>query len=436
MNRHVLVGSGAAALAAAEAIRAAQPGAVITLVTEEPHGFYSRPGLAYFLTGAVPERQLQIRTPAELASLHLDRIHDSATLIRPELHRLRLTSGREVPYDRLLVATGARSLPLDVPGNSLAGIHLLDGLDQAREMVRSARRRKKAVVIGGGSTALEIVEGLHTRGVETHYFLRGERFWSRTLDRDESSLIEARLTAAGIRLHRHTEVARALGRDGRVVAVETTAGAVVPCDLLCVATGVRPRTDLAGVSGLAIDRGVVVNRFLETSAPDVYAAGDVAQVAEGPGSSGALDTLWASACAEGQVAGRNMTGERIAYRRPVPLNVTCLAGLVTTVMGDVGGRDDPDLRTITRGQSECWNVGAGPLHIADRGGRGRIRLCLADKEITGAVVMGDQALAQPLFELVSERTDISSIRHELLQHPDRLVDTLRRFTARKRGQAA
>lgn len=436
MTRHLLVGSGAAALAAAEAIRAAQAGASITLVSEEAHGFYSRPGLAYLLTGAVPERQLQIRTAAEVAALRLERIHERATLIRPEVHRLRLASGREVPYDRLLVATGARSLPLEIPGGSLAGIHLLDGLDQALEFLRSARRRKKAVVVGGGSTALEVVEGLHARGVETHYFLRGERYWSRTLDQDESLLIESRLTAAGIRLHRHTEIARALGQDGRVIAVETTAGAIVPCDLLCVATGVRPRVDLAKASGLAIDRGVVVNQFLETSVPDIYAAGDVAQVAEGPDSPGTLDTLWASACAEGQVAGRNMSGERVAYRRPVPLNVTCLAGLVTTVMGDVGGREDPDLVTITRGQSERWYLGAGPLSIADSGGLGRIRICLSEREITGAVVMGDQELADPLFRLISERTDISPIRHELLQHPERMVATLLRFTALSRGRAA
>jgi 3-phenylpropionate/trans-cinnamate dioxygenase ferredoxin reductase component len=436
MTRHLLVGSGAAALAAAEEIRAADSNASITLVSEESHGFYSRPGLAYLLTGAVPERQLQIRTPAEVSALRLERIADRATLIRPEAHRLRLASGRELPYDRLLVATGARSIPLDVPGGSLAGVYLLDGLDEAVRLARAARRRRRAVVIGGGSTALEIVEGLHTRGVETHYFLRGDRYWSRTLDQQESSLVEARLQAAGVILHRRTEVVRVLEQGGRVAAVETRAGALIPCDLLCVATGVRPRLDLARASGLAIDRGVLVDQFLETSVPDIYAAGDVAQISEGPGAPAVLETLWASACGEGRVAGRNMSGQPMAYRRPVALNVTSLAGLVTTVMGDVGGREDPDLVTITRGQSERWSLGRGSLSITDAAGQGRIRICLSEREITGAVVIGDQTLVAPLLHLIGERADITPIRAEVLQHPDRLVSTVIRLSAELEGRAA
>ena len=434
--RHLLIGSGAAALAAAEAIRRAEPAARLTLVTEEPHGFYSRPGLAYLLTGAVPAAQLQVRTRAEVEALGIERVTDRATLIRPDAQRVVLASGRELPYDRLLLATGARSITPDFPGASLPGIHLLDGLDQTMEILRQARRRTRAVVVGGGSTALEMVEGLHARGVETHYFLRGERFWSRTLDPEESALVEARLAAAGIRLHHRTEVARALERRGRLGGVQTTTGAIVPCELLCVATGVRPRTELARASGIAVDRGVLVDQYLETSAPGIHAAGDVAQVRDAGGGPAVLDTLWASAINQGRTAGENMAGARTAYRRPVPLNVTCLAGLVTTVMGDVGGEADPDLITITRGQSEGWHLGHGPASVTGHQGPSRIRLCLSERELTGAVVMGDQSLAGTVQQLIAERIDITPIRAELLRHPERLGPTLTRFADSLRGRVA
>lgn len=436
MNRYVLVGSGAASLAAAEEIRRAEPSARITVIAKESAGFYSRPGLAYLLTGAVPESQLELRTRGELTALRLERITDRATLIHPELQRVQLAGGREVGYDRLLLATGARSLAPDFAGATLEGVHRLDSLDQAMALVRAARRRRRAIVVGGGSTALELVDGLRARRVETHYFLRGERYWARTLAPEESALVEARLIAAGVRLHRHTTIARAVGRSGRLTAVETTGGQLLPCDLLAVATGIAPRIELAQASGIAVDRGILVTSHLETSEPGIFAAGDVAQVSERPGAPPVLDALWASAISQGKVAASNMLGQRMAWRRQVPMNVTCLGGLVTTVMGDVGGEADPDLVTITRGQSERWHLGRGATTVAESATGGRIRLVLSDRAITGAVIMGEQTLTEPVRRLIASGTDIGAIRQALIDDPAHLTATLLAFAAAHTGRAA
>lgn len=434
--RHVLLGTGAASLAAAEALRREDPAATITVIGREPDGFYSRPGLAYLLTGALPEYQLQLRTRDELSALRLERVTDRAVQIRPEVSRIVLAGGRSVPYDRLLLATGARSLEPGFPGGTLEGVFRLDGLDQARRLVRAARRRRRAIVVGGGSTAMELVEGLHARGAETHYFLRGDRYWARTLAPEESALVEGRLTRAGVRLHHRTAIARALGQNGRLIAVETSDGRVFPCDVLCVATGVAPRIELAKASGLAVDRGVLVTSHLETSEPGIYAAGDVAQVTERPGAAALLDTLWSSAIEQGRIAAGNMLGAPVAYRRTVPVNVTRLAGLVTTVIGDVGGEADPDLTTITRGQSDRWHVGRGAESITERGTGGRIRLVLSERRIIGGIVMGDQALAEPIRRLILDGTDISAIRPQLLADPAHLTATLLGFASTAEGRAA
>ncbi|HEU0299108.1 MAG TPA: FAD-dependent oxidoreductase, partial [Longimicrobium sp.] len=355
-RRYAVAGTGIAGLSACEAIRERDPAAAITLVGEEPHPFYSRPGLAYLLTGSVPETRLYVRSPGEVAALGIDRIHARAASLHPAEHRLTLQDGRTIGYDRLLLATGAVSIPPEFPGGELDGVMQLDGLDQARAMLRRARRRGSAVVVGGGSTALEIVEGLHAQGMHVHYFLRGDRYWSKVLDPVESAIVEERLEMEGVRIHRRTEVARAVGENGRLAAVETAAGERLPCEVLAVAVGIRPRLELAKEAGIAVDRGVTVDELLETSAADVFAAGDVAQVLDPATGRAELDALWNSALRMGRAAGAGMAGAGAPYRKPVPMNVTRVAGLVTTVIGAVGGGKDPDLKTMTRGQSESWTA--------------------------------------------------------------------------------
>jgi NAD(P)H-nitrite reductase large subunit len=274
---HVLVGSGIAALSAAEAIRSADPRARITMVSLEDAPFYSRPGLAYLLTNELPEAALEIRSAAELAALRLERVTGMASRIDTGERRLVLQDGRRIGYDRLLIATGASSMPPDFPGAALDGVVQVDGLSEARDFVARSRRASTAIVVGGGSTALELVDGLHARGVTTHYLLRGDRYWSRSSIRSSprssrrgSSRTASSSTASpACASDRHQRCAGGGDDDG---------GTTLACDLLAVAVGVRPRLELARASGVAIDRGILTNEYLETSVTGVFAAGDAAQV--------------------------------------------------------------------------------------------------------------------------------------------------------------
>ncbi len=426
MRRYVVIGSGIAGLSACEAIRAADPSSQLTMVGEEPHPFYSRPGLAYLLTGSVPETSLHLRTPAEVAALGIRRVHARVASIATDAHQLTLEDETVLAYDRLLIATGAVSVPTPFPGAEKEGVLQLDGLDQARRMMKLARKGSTAVVVGGGSTALEIVEGLHARGVRTHYFLRGDRYWSKVLDATESAIVEGRLEHEGVRVHRTTEVARVTG-NGRMTGVVTEAGDPVPCEMLAVAVGVKPRLELAKAAGIPVDRGIVVDELLRTGAEGVFAAGDVAPVTDPETGRAELDTLWSSALAMGRAAGRNMTGAAEPYRKAVPMNVTRLAGLVTTVIGVVGGGKDLDMVGITRGQSEGWSAGADAFTLQDRHGTDRVRVMLDERHVVGALVMGSQQLSKPLARLVAERTDISPIRAECAADPDAALQRLLAF---------
>jgi NAD(P)H-nitrite reductase large subunit len=413
---YVIVGSGIAGLSAAESLRQREPGAAISMISEESHDFYSRPGLAYLLRGDLPEKQLYVRTREDLRALNVHRINARVDQLVCDAHELVLVGGKRIRYDRLLLAMGALAVPPPFPGGDLAGVVKIDGLDDTRHILKLARRRKPAVVVGGGITALELAEGLHARGMKTHYFLRGDRYWSDVLDEAESHIVMERLRHEGIILHLKTQIKQALGTSGQLTGVATEAGEIVPCQVLGVAIGVRPRVDLAKRASFTVDRGVVVNEFLETSRPGVYAAGDVAQVGKTP-----LDVLWPTALEQGRIAGANMTGARIAYVKGIPCNVTMLANLKVTIIGAVGAKKesqqvqprDNDLVAIARGDSETWRVAPRAWVVAQREDVNRVRLVIGERTILGALVMGDQTWSRPLQRLISARVDISPIRPAL-----------------------
>jgi NADPH-dependent 2,4-dienoyl-CoA reductase/sulfur reductase-like enzyme len=429
---HTVIGSGVAGIAAIEAIRSLDSDGNVTLIGNDPYGFYSRPGLAYYLTGELHDQALFPRTAEDLKKLNFRYIMGKVTRISRAEHVLELQNGSRIPSDRLLIAVGAQAMPLEVPGANLEGVLKLDHMSDAKSILKHARRGKRAVVVGGGITALELVEGLLSRGMKVHYLLRGDRYWSNVLDEQESHIVEHRLQEEGVRLTYHAEVIEVLGRNGRVSGVRLLNGQLLKCDLVAYAIGIRPRVDLAKQAGLAIDRGILVNEYLQTNDPDIFAAGDVAQAYDPMSGRSVLDSLWAPARQQGHVAGLNMAGRKTGYVKAPPFNVTRLAGLTTTIIGTVGrGRDD-DLVGIARGDSETWRqlpdsmVGQTGFEV------NRLRLLVGEKTLLGAIIMGDQNLSFPLEKLISENVDISPIREQLLTPNAGVSDVITEFWASRK----
>lgn len=436
MRRYVILGSGAAGVAAAETIRELDPSGALWMVTADPHGYYSRPGLAYYLTGEATREQLYPFPNRYWKEIGL-RWHVEAVVgIDPPGHRLIMKSGKDLPYDRLLVATGAKATIPDTPGMDLQGVVKLDTMEDADRIVKMARRGRSAVVVGGGITALELVEGLAARGMRVHYFLRGERFWPGVLDETESRLVEHLLEHDGVTLHFHTNLVEVLGRAGQVIGVRAREGEEdiqLECTMVAVAIGIRPRKELAEKAGLQVGRGVRVNQCLQTSHPDVFAAGDVAEVLDPRSGEYVLDSLWNPAIDMGFAAGRGMAGRLTSYVKEVPFNVTRLAGLVTTIVGQIAAKPDAllidhDLPGIMRGDSEVWRQHPEAV-VAQRLQNGtRLRLYLHEGRMVGGVVMGDQALSRPVHRLVLSGADISPIVPYLLAPGARLDQLIMEFS--------
>ena len=422
--KYVLIGSGVAGIAAIEAIRSVDEAGEIVLIGDDPHGYYSRPGLAYYLTGELHDKALFPRTGDDYRRMKFRYAKDYVTRIDRDNHLLELGDKGVLSYDRLLIAVGAQAVHLKVPGSNLDGVLKLDHMEDAKRILKFARRGKTAVVIGGGITALELVEGLVARGVKVHYLLRGDRYWSNVLDEQESKIVEHRLQEEGVKLHYHSEILEVTGKKNNVNGIVLKDGKSLKCDLVAYAIGIRPRVELAKQAGLEVDRGILVNEYMQTNDPDIYAAGDVAQVFDPTTGQSSLDSLWAPARQQGHTAGLNMAGKQTAYVKSAPFNVTRLAGLTTTIIGMVGkGRDD-DMVGIARGDSETWRHLPEAI-VAQTGFEvNRLRVLVGEKTLLGAIVMGDQKLSFPLEKIISNNLDISPIREKLLTPNARIADVI------------
>ncbi len=417
--RYIIIGSGAAGIAAAESIRSRDVAGEIIIMTEDLHGYYSRPGLAYFLTGELPEKALFPFQKSDFDRLKIKLTIGKALRIDPANHALIFYPGNQpkeatINYDRLLIANGASAVSSDTPGANLEGVFKLDNLADAHLIRSLTRKGKIGVVVGGGITALELVEALIAQKVKVHYLLRGDRYWNNVLDEKESHIVEERLREHGVTIHYKSELAEIQGKKDHVSAVLLKDGNKIPCDLVGIAIGVRPRTELAKSAGISCDRGILVNEQLQTTVQNIYAAGDCAQVYDPILKKNVVDSLWSPAREQGRVAGLNMTGESCIYVKATSFNVTRLAELTTTIIGNVGGGKDDDLVGIARGDSETWRQLPDAISAQSNFDINHIRLMVGDKYLLGAIVMGDQTLSFPLEQIITQRIDITPIRDQLL----------------------
>lgn len=432
--RYVIIGNGAAGATAAQTIRQHDPAGEIIILTAEPYPMYSRPGLAYVLIKEVPVQQIMARSLDWYEELGINLVLSKAVKLDVQQQTVLLEDGRSLNYDRLLIATGARATPPPYPGADLDGVAYLDTLDGTQDLVKKARRARRAVVVGGGITALELTEGLAHRGVETHYFLRRDRLWGRVFNDDEAALLEIKMKAHHIHIHYNTEVAEILGnRRGKVRGVRLKDGSEFKCDLVGVAIGVKPLIDVVDNSPIATDRAILVDEQLRTNVPNVFAAGDCAQVYDRWTAKHMLDILWPSAVAEGNAAGLNMVGQSYQYQKSSPFNACLLFGLHIAAIGQINPRevavDEPEIMLhISRGSSEVWYSYPRPYRSAWAAENDNtIRLVLSGDYLVGALVIGEQSLTDSLRYLIEHQVHIGDMYEALSAGGAQLRQCLLKF---------
>jgi NADPH-dependent 2,4-dienoyl-CoA reductase/sulfur reductase-like enzyme/nitrite reductase/ring-hydroxylating ferredoxin subunit len=304
-NKIVIVGGGAAGFAAAEMLRRRGFGGSIVMVSNDAAPPVDRPNLSKdYLAGSAPEDWLPLRPNDFYAGNKIDlRLATEVTAIDAKQHQIRCADGTSLAYDRLLLATGAEPVRLPIPAADQPHVHTLRSLADCRAIIADTTGAKRALVIGASFIGLEAAAALRTRNIEVHVVAPETRPMERVLGPQLGDFIRALHQERGVIFHLGETVT---AFDGRRATLKS--GGTLETDIVVVGVGVRPRLALAEQTGLTMDRGVSVDAYLRTSAPDIYAAGDIARWPD-PHSGAAIRVEhWVVAERQGQTAARNMLG--------------------------------------------------------------------------------------------------------------------------------
>lgn len=354
---YVIVGGGVAAVRAAEALREHGARGSVRIVSAEPHLPYVRPPLS--------KEYLQDQAPRDSVFVHDEawyRDHDielllgtRAVALRPGSRSVDLSDGRALSYDRVLLATGSSARLTGIPGEDMAGVlrlRTLDDCDRLRETLQSGQR---LVIVGGGWIGLEVASAARIAGMDVTLLEQDTQPLRRVLGSELGELFADLHVQHGVRLLTQVSVRAIVGSSGRVTGVELDDGTTIRCDAVLVGVGASPNLDVVRDCDLAVNTGIVVDEFLRTSDPAVFAAGDVAEAFHPRYSRHIRVEHIDNAEHQGSVAGQNMLGIRNAYERlPFFYSDQYDVGLEFTGFAPPGGYD----RVVIRGTVEDFSFTA------------------------------------------------------------------------------
>ncbi|MGE5123959.1 MAG: NAD(P)/FAD-dependent oxidoreductase [Acidobacteriaceae bacterium] len=387
----IIIGAGPAGVTAAETLRAFDRQAELTMLTDEPYLPYSPPAMAdHFIHGSNLHLWRSNDWPDETGVDYRQGI--KVTALELDAHRLRLASGEVLGYDKLLIATGAH-LYAPLAGADLPGIYNFKSLSAAESLVNRVRagEARSALVVGAGFIGMEIALLLCELGVEVTQIEMLDQVMATMLDAETAAIALTLMRLHGVEVQLNTRATAFVG-NGSVQGVRLESGQLLKADLLIAATGVQPNLDFLQGSGITVKRGIAVDTYLRTNAPDVYAAGDCTETPDRVTGETFLHAIFPNAVEQGRVAGLNLAGFQVEYEGAERMNSLKHLGLPILAAGEKQGdkvlreQKGNDLRTIY----------------------------LDGQRLVGFQLVGDISAAGVLHALMTQKSDISGLEDRLL----------------------
>ena len=317
----VIIGNGITGITCALNVRKRDRSVEITVISSESDHFFSRTALMYIYMGHMKYEHTKPYEDWFWEKNRINLIKAHVSRVRTESNTVVLDEGRSLQYDSLVIASGSKPNKYNWPGQDLRGVQGLYSLQDLQNMELNTQGISEAVIVGGGLIGIEMAEMLQSRQIDVHFLVREKYYWSNILPEEEACLVSRHIKDHRIDLLLETQLKEIIAdSDGRMKAVVTQSGNIIPCQFVGLTTGVSPNIGFLEDSGIATNTGILVNEYLETSVTHVYAAGDCAEFENPLTDNPAVEQLWYTGRMQGRALASTLSGSRTAYKRGVWFN--------------------------------------------------------------------------------------------------------------------
>lgn len=398
---YAIIGSSAAGIGACEGIREVDQEGSIAIISYEELPPYSRCMISYYIAGKVDKDGILFKSKDFYEKMSATPILGEKVVdIDPDNNSLTLEGGREIGFEKLVIATGSSAVVYDMPGHDLENVMVLRDFEDAKAISKITASGKKAAVLGGGLVGLKAADALKARGIEVWVLITSPQVMSQTMDMEGAAILEKQLRENGINVMTETSVAEIRG-SRKVESIKLKSGDVMDMDMVIFAKGVYPNIDLAVEAGIETNYGILVDEHLETNVEGIFAAGDVAEAPDLISGEKYSHGIWPNAVEQGKIAGMNMAGTEATYAGGIGMNAVDIFGVPSIAVGKVKFRGE---------KGESIEI----LSERDMERNYYRKVVLDDGVIIGAICIGKVESAGVYTDLIRKKVDVSGIKDLLM----------------------
>lgn len=406
MVKYLIIGASAVSIGAIEAIREIDQNDSILIITEEEYAQYSRPMISELVSGKADIQKMKCKSDSYLKENNVEALLSRKVVaLNLQGKTVSLDDGRKIDFEQLLIATGGKAFVPKIEGQEKQGVFTFTTIADAKSLAAkiNSANPKTAVVIGAGLIGISCTEALVKRGLKVTVVELQEKILSLLLDSNASDIVEKVIRKEGVNFVTGQSVQKIIGRpenQDEVGGVILTKGDTIQCDIVVVAIGVVPRTELVAGTAIRIGRGIMVDNSMQTTVPDVYASGDVAETYDFLLNQNRLLPLWPLAVIEGRIAGYNMAGKKLVYEGGTNMSSLKYFGLPIVSVGLTNPKDDPTLEILVKKDEEN-NIYR--------------KLILKNNVIVGLTMVNCIERAGIFYNLMKNRIVVKKFKQELLR---------------------